>query len=296
MRGPRVTAFDVELLVVGRRLGYRIRSVPVAWTYGSQSKVNPVRDTLNNFADVVRVKWNDVYVAAMTDSAALEPHSHQCLIASSASVPPLVPCSASTGAPYLVSEVRSPVIDEERNDGVEGDMREFPLAEILQFISLGSRTGVLEIVRRDGVYGVIFTSGTITGLTADGWTLAQELRDSNLLPPDVLTGLLSINTTIQDLRAAILTGGYMTADEWTAFVSRQVERLLYSLFDVRDGRFRFRQSATDRRSMAAGPRLRRPRGTRRHPLERNLVPRRRCRPLPPNPIRADRFGSPSADP
>jgi len=126
---------------------------------------------------------------------------------------------------------------------VEGDMREFPLAEILQFISLGSRSGVLEIIRREGVYGIIFTSGTITGLTADGWTLAQELRDSQLLPADVLTGLLSVNATIQDLRAAILTGGYMSADEWTAFVSRQVERLLYSLFDVRDGKFRFRQAA-----------------------------------------------------
>jgi hypothetical protein len=93
------------------------------------------------------------------------------------------------------------------------------------------------------VYGIIFTSGTITGLTADGWTLAQELRDSQLLPPEVLTGLLSVNANIQDLRAAILTGGYMSADEWTAFVSRQVERLLYSLFDVRDGKFRFRQAA-----------------------------------------------------
>ena len=122
-------------------------------------------------------------------------------------------------------------------------MREFPLAEILQFISLGSRSGVLEILRRDGVYGIIFTSGTITGLTADGWTLAQELRDSQLLPDAILTGLLAINASIQDLRAAILTGGYMTAEEWTAFVSRQVERLLYSLFDVRDGKFRFRQSA-----------------------------------------------------
>ena len=122
-------------------------------------------------------------------------------------------------------------------------MREFPLAEILQFISLGSRSGVLEIVRREGVYGIIFTSGTITGLTSDGWTLANELRDSQLLPDNVLTGLLAVNTNIQDLRAAILTGGYMTADEWTAFVSRQVERLLYSLFDVRDGKFRFRQSA-----------------------------------------------------
>jgi hypothetical protein len=127
---------------------------------------------------------------------------------------------------------------------MEGDMREFPLAEILQFISLGSRTGVLEILRRDGVYGVVFTSGTITGLTADNWTLAAELRDAQLIPAEVLTGLLAVNANIQDLRAAILTGGYMTAEEWTAFVSRQVERLLYSLFDVRDGKFRFRQSAT----------------------------------------------------
>ena len=52
----------------------------------------------------------------------------------------------------------------------------------------GSRSGILEIVRRDGVYGVIFTSGTITGLTADGWTLANELRESQLLPDNILTG------------------------------------------------------------------------------------------------------------
>jgi DUF1365 family protein len=60
VRGPRVTAFDVELLIIARRLGYRIHSIPVVWTYGNQSKVNPVRDTLHNFADVLRVKWNDL--------------------------------------------------------------------------------------------------------------------------------------------------------------------------------------------------------------------------------------------
>ncbi len=58
--GPRVTAFDVELLVIARRLGYRIESVPVVWTYGTQSKVNPVSDTITNVWDVLRVKWNDL--------------------------------------------------------------------------------------------------------------------------------------------------------------------------------------------------------------------------------------------
>ncbi|CAA9543911.1 MAG: hypothetical protein AVDCRST_MAG73-2217 [uncultured Thermomicrobiales bacterium] len=59
VNGPRVTAFDVELLVVARRLGHRIQPVPVVWTYGSQSKVNPARDTWHNFRDVVRVRLND---------------------------------------------------------------------------------------------------------------------------------------------------------------------------------------------------------------------------------------------
>jgi glycosyltransferase involved in cell wall biosynthesis len=58
--GARVTAFDVEMLVVARRHGFNICVVPVVWTYGSNSKVNPVRDTLNNLFDVLHVKANDL--------------------------------------------------------------------------------------------------------------------------------------------------------------------------------------------------------------------------------------------
>jgi dolichyl-phosphate beta-glucosyltransferase len=60
IQGARVTAFDVELLVIARRLGYRICQFSVVWTYGKGSKVNPVRDTWANLVDALTVKVNDV--------------------------------------------------------------------------------------------------------------------------------------------------------------------------------------------------------------------------------------------
>lgn len=53
--GPRVTAFDVELLTIARLRGYRIQSVPVVWRYGVGSKVRPARDTWHNVRDVLQV-------------------------------------------------------------------------------------------------------------------------------------------------------------------------------------------------------------------------------------------------
>jgi dolichyl-phosphate beta-glucosyltransferase len=53
--GPRVTAFDVELLAIARLRGYHVCPVPVVWSYGRGSKVRPARDTWHNVRDVVTV-------------------------------------------------------------------------------------------------------------------------------------------------------------------------------------------------------------------------------------------------
>ena len=53
--GPRVTAFDVELLAIARRRGYRIAPVPVVWTYGAGSKVRPAHDTWHTMRDLLAV-------------------------------------------------------------------------------------------------------------------------------------------------------------------------------------------------------------------------------------------------
>jgi dolichyl-phosphate beta-glucosyltransferase len=60
VRGPAVTAFDVEVLFLARSWGYRIREVPVTWRYGEETKVDPLADSIRNFADVMKVRWNAV--------------------------------------------------------------------------------------------------------------------------------------------------------------------------------------------------------------------------------------------
>jgi GT2 family glycosyltransferase len=58
VQGAAVTAFDVEVLFLARKRGYRIREVPVLWHYGEETKVSPLRDSYRNFRDVLKVRWN----------------------------------------------------------------------------------------------------------------------------------------------------------------------------------------------------------------------------------------------
>lgn len=58
--GAAVTAFDVEILFLARRRGYRIATVPVIWQYGTESKVNPLLDSARNFRDVLMVRLNSL--------------------------------------------------------------------------------------------------------------------------------------------------------------------------------------------------------------------------------------------
>jgi len=51
--------FDVELLFLARKLGYRIVEVPVTWRHVPASRVDPFRDTLRMLMDVVQVRIND---------------------------------------------------------------------------------------------------------------------------------------------------------------------------------------------------------------------------------------------
>lgn len=52
--------FDVEVLAIARRLGFRIAEIPVRWINSPETKVDVVRDSTRMFLDMFRVRWNDL--------------------------------------------------------------------------------------------------------------------------------------------------------------------------------------------------------------------------------------------
>jgi glycosyltransferase involved in cell wall biosynthesis len=50
--------FDVEILYIALQRGYTLYEVPITWHYMPESRVNPLRDSIDMFLDVFRVRWN----------------------------------------------------------------------------------------------------------------------------------------------------------------------------------------------------------------------------------------------
>ena len=48
--------FDVEILAIAKKLGYKIVEIPVPWYYQPQSKVRVVRDFMRTFKELIKVR------------------------------------------------------------------------------------------------------------------------------------------------------------------------------------------------------------------------------------------------
>ena len=58
----RITGFcfDVELLWIARRLGYRVVEVPIVWVNDPSSRVSPVTDSFRMLVDLARLRYHDL--------------------------------------------------------------------------------------------------------------------------------------------------------------------------------------------------------------------------------------------
>lgn len=59
--GSAVTAgFDMELLLLAKKMGYSIKEVPVNWLYVETRRVNPIKDSIDGLIDLLKIKRNAV--------------------------------------------------------------------------------------------------------------------------------------------------------------------------------------------------------------------------------------------
>ena len=57
-------AFDVELLFIAQRRGYRIIEIPITWIYKNHSKIKPFHDSINMLLETLKIRrsgWQGVY-------------------------------------------------------------------------------------------------------------------------------------------------------------------------------------------------------------------------------------------
>jgi dolichyl-phosphate beta-glucosyltransferase len=57
---PNVTAFDVEMLFIARKFGYKVISIPIAWEYRPSTRVSVIRDSYKLLTDLLSVRLNDL--------------------------------------------------------------------------------------------------------------------------------------------------------------------------------------------------------------------------------------------
>lgn len=50
--------FDPELLYLAKRFGFSVAEVPVAWAHREGTRINPLRDGIRMFGEMLKIRWN----------------------------------------------------------------------------------------------------------------------------------------------------------------------------------------------------------------------------------------------
>lgn len=53
-------SFDLEILFIARKRGYRIAEIPIQWRFNAETKLNPIRDAIRLWFDIFKIHYNNV--------------------------------------------------------------------------------------------------------------------------------------------------------------------------------------------------------------------------------------------
>jgi len=132
--------------------------------------------------------------------------------------------------------------------GLRGDLRVVPLAEILQLLDVQEQSGVLTVERAGARVDIYFRRGRVDQAIADGvpdeFLLGRFVTDAELMTRGDFEGFLESRGMKGD-KAQKLIGqslvklGHLAEPDLKSCLTRQSSELIYEILRWRHGRFRF---------------------------------------------------------
>lgn len=131
---------------------------------------------------------------------------------------------------------------------IKGSLREASLADVVQLLYLGRRSGCLSVASERNFASVWFDDGGIifAGMVSRNDRLGERLVASGRLTAEALEEAIAVQAAVpgQRLGAVLLRLGHLSREQLDAELRRQVEETIYTLFTWTSGTFSFEAGVT----------------------------------------------------
>jgi hypothetical protein len=127
---------------------------------------------------------------------------------------------------------------------MEGNVKEFGLADVIQFISTSQKTGVLLLDHHTDTASIAFSNGDITAAVYGRQGRQDQLQDylfrSKKLNPDTIQKLTQIQRdTNLGIDEVMLKEQIMTEDELFGVISFKIQEVIDDIFTWSDAHYKF---------------------------------------------------------
>jgi len=124
---------------------------------------------------------------------------------------------------------------------LEGSLSHFEVPDLLTFLHLGRRTGVLVLEASDRESKLFFREGrpVYATSTADDLRFGSLLVKFKKLDPDALDRVLHATRPMGRIGQALLQANLLTEEELASFLKVQISEVIFNTFEWRQGVFAF---------------------------------------------------------
>ncbi len=129
---------------------------------------------------------------------------------------------------------------------LEGKIKDFGMSDILQLIGMQKKSGVLTLVSPEDTVSISFETGMVVGAETyhrpQDDALARTLLEAELLEQAALNRALALQKETGRKLGHILVGeGFVESSDLASIIQLQAQETVYSIFDWREGTYRFEQ-------------------------------------------------------